>query len=145
MSSFSRFESRSAEETSRFAEMIAANAKPGDCYALFGELGAGKTVFAQGFARGLGYKGRVTSPTFTLMNEYTGGRLTVYHFDLYRLDNAAVELDGIGYEDYFYADGVCLIEWAERAEESLPENAVKIRLSPGKNENHRLITELCPY
>jgi tRNA threonylcarbamoyladenosine biosynthesis protein TsaE len=120
--------SRSPEDTFRIAEEFAANAAPGDIIALTGELGAGKTVFAQGFARGVGYEGRVTSPTFTLMNIYEGGRLTLYHFDLYRLTDGGEGLEGIGYEDFFYAGGVCLIEWAERAGELLPENAVEIRI-----------------
>ncbi len=99
----------SASETKLFAAELAARAEPGDIYCLRGELGAGKTVFAQGFVRGLGYEGEVTSPTFTLVHEYLGGRLPVYHFDLYRLEEADA-LNGLGYEEYFYCESVCLIE-----------------------------------
>jgi len=106
--------SRSAEETERIAYEFGQNARAGDIFCLCGELGAGKTVFAKGFARGAGYGGIVTSPTFTVMNEYEGGRLPIYHFDLYRLEGAA-DLESIGYEEYFFGDGVSLIEWSERA------------------------------
>ncbi|MCL2603202.1 MAG: tRNA (adenosine(37)-N6)-threonylcarbamoyltransferase complex ATPase subunit type 1 TsaE [Defluviitaleaceae bacterium] len=103
----------SEEETERFARVFSRGVKAGDVICLSGELGAGKTVFTRGLARGLGYSGRVTSPTFTLMNVYEGGRLTVYHFDLYRLDGEA-DLEGIGCEEYFGAGGVCVLEWPER-------------------------------
>jgi tRNA threonylcarbamoyladenosine biosynthesis protein TsaE len=93
------------------------NAKPGDIFCLSGNLGAGKTVFAKGFAKGLEYEGNVTSPTFTIVNEYEGGRIPIYHFDLYRLEGG--ELESIGCEEYFYGNGVCLIEWPEAAMGSL--------------------------
>lgn len=133
--------SRSPDETRQLAEEMGKNAAPGEIYALTGPLGAGKTVFAQGFARGLGYDGPVTSPTFTLMNIYEGGRLTLYHFDLYRLSDGDA-LEGIGYEDYFYADGVSLVEWAERAADLLPENTRVINLLPDYSQDgeNRLIT-----
>ena len=113
----------SPEETAQIAANLAASAAPGDIICLVGPLGAGKTVFAQGFARGLGYTGLVTSPTFTIMQIYEGGRMPMYHFDLYRLEGGLEELAGIGYEDYFYADGVCLIEWPEMAQDAIPDSA----------------------
>ena len=114
------YTSTSAAETASIAEGLASTASPGDIICLAGPLGAGKTVFAQGFARGIGYSGRVTSPTFTIMQIYEGGRLPIYHFDLYRLDGGIEDLEGIGYEDYFYANGVCLIEWPEMAQGAMP-------------------------
>jgi tRNA threonylcarbamoyladenosine biosynthesis protein TsaE len=140
MSNILQFESRSPEDTFELGKQIASDAKPGDVYALTGELGAGKTIFTQGFAQGLGYDGNVTSPTFTLMNVYAGGRLTLYHFDTYRFIDAVEGLEGIGYEDFFYAGGVCLVEWAERAEELLPVNAARILIDKADNENKRMIT-----
>lgn len=114
-------------------------AKCGEVYTLSGELGAGKTVFAKGFAKGLGVEEHVTSPTFTLINEYLSGRLPFYHFDIYRISDIS-ELYDIGYEEYFYANGVCLVEWSERARELMPENAVgiTIRKDISKGENYRI-------
>lgn len=130
-----------AAETIALAESAAKTAVPGGVYALTGPLGAGKTVFARGFARGLGYKGNTSSPTFTLMNVYEGGRLTLYHFDLYRLPESGAGLEDIGFEDYLYAGGVCLIEWAERAETLMPETAVwvKFKLGGGADGEQRVI------
>jgi tRNA threonylcarbamoyladenosine biosynthesis protein TsaE len=121
----------SAANTENLGFMLGQEAKKGDIFCLTGNLGAGKTVFAQGFAKGLRYKGLVTSPTFTLMNEYIGGRLPLYHFDLYRLENGESDMESIGYEDYFYGNGVVLIEWAELAGDTIPENAIWIKI----NEN----------
>ena len=133
-------ETNSAAETARFAESVSLRAKPGEVYALTGELGAGKTEFARGFARGLGCPGRVASPTFTIMNVYTGGRLAVYHFDLYRLGDAETELEGIGFEDYFYSDGVSIVEWAERAENILPRNSTRVKIEIINESEKRRIT-----
>ena len=117
------YKSFSGEETARIAADFGRAAAPGDIICLCGPLGAGKTVFAQGFAKGLGYTGWVTSPTFTIMQIYEGGRLPLYHFDLYRLEGGTEELEGIGYEDYFFAGGVCLIEWPEKAIDAIPDTA----------------------
>ena len=121
------FKSFSAEETAEIAYKFGQNAKQGDIFCISGTLGAGKTVFAQGFARGLGYTGRVTSPTFTIMNEYDNARLPIYHFDLYRLEHEC-ELESIGYEEYFFSDGVCLVEWPERAEGVFPKSACIVKI-----------------
>ena len=122
------YESFSAEETARIAADFANTAAPGDIICLSGPLGAGKTVFTQGFAQALGYTGRVTSPTFTIMQIYEGGRLPLYHFDLYRLEGGVDDLEGIGYEDYFYAGGVCLVEWPSMAEGAMPAAARWVEL-----------------
>jgi len=121
--------SSSAQETAAFAAQMAHAAKPGDIICLQGPLGAGKTVFAQGFAEGLGYTGRVTSPTFTIVQVYEGGRLPLYHFDLYRLEGGADELEGIGYEDYFFAGGVTLVEWPEMASDAIPKGATWVNIT----------------
>lgn len=136
-----KYESFSAEETAEIAFDFGKNAKAGDIFCLSGTLGAGKTVFAQGFARGAGYEGRVTSPTFTIMNEYENGRLPVYHFDLYRLEGEC-DLESIGYEEYFFSDGVSLIEWPERAEGVFPKNVyfVKINLDMSRGDAFREIS-----
>ena len=122
------FDSFSAEDTARIAAEFGSNAAPGDIVCLSGPLGAGKTVFAKGFALGLGYNGRVTSPTFTIMQEYPGGRLPLYHFDLYRLEGGIGDLAGIGYEEYFFAGGVCLIEWPEMARDAIPPDAMHVKI-----------------
>ncbi|MCL2199127.1 MAG: tRNA (adenosine(37)-N6)-threonylcarbamoyltransferase complex ATPase subunit type 1 TsaE [Defluviitaleaceae bacterium] len=131
------FKTFSAEETAEIANKFGQNAKKGDIFCLSGTLGAGKTVFAQGFAKGLGYSGRVTSPTFTLVNEYENARLPLYHFDLYRLEDKN-DLESIGYEEYFFGNGVCLIEWPERAEGFLPPNFYSVKIIY-LNENAREI------
>ncbi|MCR5675716.1 MAG: tRNA (adenosine(37)-N6)-threonylcarbamoyltransferase complex ATPase subunit type 1 TsaE [Lachnospiraceae bacterium] len=123
-------ESRSVEETRRIAKSMGETAAAGDVFALNGDLGAGKTVFAKGFAEGLGfpYPEDVVSPTFTLLQIYEGGRLTLYHFDVYRMEDAS-EADGIGMDDYLFGDGVCLIEWAEHVEELLPAGRTQITIT----------------
>ncbi|MCL2387238.1 MAG: tRNA (adenosine(37)-N6)-threonylcarbamoyltransferase complex ATPase subunit type 1 TsaE [Defluviitaleaceae bacterium] len=133
------FESFCAEDTKNFAANIAQNAKAGDIFCLCGTLGAGKTVFAQGFAKGMGYEGRVTSPTFTIMNEYEGARLPLYHFDLYRLEDGEADLESIGYEEYFFANGVSLVEWPERAVDAFPKNVtwVKITSDAARGDDYR--------
>ena len=118
--------SRSESETIKTAYNFAQSLVPGSVVALYGELGAGKTVFARGIAGYLEVKQQVTSPTFTLINEYYG-TIPLYHMDLYRLNNLP-EIEDIGVEEYFYGDGICLVEWAEKLEGLLPEHAVTINL-----------------
>ena len=120
---------------------LAQQAAPGDILCLEGDLGAGKTVFAKGFGRGLGVEEPISSPTFTILHEYHSGRLPLYHFDAYRIDDPD-ELYEIGCEEFFYGDGVCLIEWPSRAEELIPASAVRIlieRTADGAPDT-RLIT-----
>lgn len=120
-------ETHSAEETFRLGEELGRKARPGQVYCLNGDLGVGKTVLTQGFAAGLGIEGPVSSPTFTILQEYPEGRIPLYHFDVYRLAEAE-ELDEIGFDDYLNGDGVCLIEWAERFPETIPSEAGEIRI-----------------
>jgi len=110
------------ENTFAVAREIAALLRSGDVIALVGELGAGKTQFVKGLAAGLGYSGEVTSPTFTLIHEYTGGRMPFYHFDFYRLESEA-ETVTLNLEEYFDGDGVCVAEWADKFPDLLPERA----------------------
>lgn len=129
------------EETKQFGFELGKNAKPGDIYCLDGDLGVGKTVFTQGFAKGLGVEDEyITSPTFTIINEYEG-RLKLYHFDVYRIGSLE-EMDDTGYEDYFFGDGVCLVEWAELIEELIPKEAVWIKIEKDleKGFEYRKIT-----
>lgn len=121
------FESYSAEDTFEYAKKLAENAKPGQVYTLTGDLGVGKTVFTKGFANGLSIDEPVDSPTFTIVKEYLSGRLNFYHFDVYRIGDVS-EMDEIGYEDYFYSDGVCIIEWANLIEEIIPDDAISITI-----------------
>ena len=135
-----KFESFSAEETFALGKKLGEEAKPGMIYRMTGDLGVGKTVFTKGFAVGLGVTDTVNSPTFTIVQEYKG-RLPFYHFDVYRIEEPE-EMEEIGYEDYFFGDGVCMIEWAELIEELLPKEAVKICISKDlqKGTDYRLIT-----
>lgn len=112
-------ETRSPEETFALGEKMGRQAEPGEILTLKGASGDGKTVFTQGFARGLGIEEPVSSPTFTIVQVYGEGRLPFYHFDVYRIEDID-EMEEIGYEDCFYGEGVCLIEWAEKIEELLP-------------------------
>jgi len=117
----------SADETERLGERIGRALGPGVVVALIGELGAGKTTLTKGIARGLQVPDLVHSPTFTLIHEHKG-RVPVYHFDLYRLETPE-ELDDLGYEDYFYGDGACIVEWAEKIEKLLPADRLEIRIT----------------
>ncbi|MDE6202215.1 MAG: tRNA (adenosine(37)-N6)-threonylcarbamoyltransferase complex ATPase subunit type 1 TsaE [Lachnospiraceae bacterium] len=121
-------ETLSPEETFELGKKIGQEAMPGTVYTLTGDLGAGKTVFTQGVAAGLGITEPVNSPTFTIVQIYEGGRCPFYHLDVYRIGDI-LEMDEIGYEDYFYGDGVCLIEWADLIEEILPEHLVRIQIA----------------
>lgn len=120
-------ETFSAEETYAFGKTLGQRAKPGQVYTLIGDLGAGKTVFTQGVAAGLGIKEPVNSPTFTIVQVYEDGRMPFYHFDVYRIGDVE-EMEEIGYEDYFYGEGICLIEWANLIREILPEHYTQITI-----------------
>ena len=121
-------ETYSSEETFELGESLGRKAVPGQIYTLTGDLGTGKTVFAQGFAKGLGVNGYVNSPTFTILQVYEDGRLPLYHFDVYRIEELE-EMEEIGYGDYFFGEGVTLIEWADIIGELIPEDAIRIEIS----------------
>ena len=134
------FLTRSEAETEALGARLAAALNPGAVVAYRGGLGMGKTAFTRGLARGLGYKGRVTSPTFTIVNEYEGGRLPLFHFDMYRLEGADALFD-IGWEDYLDRGGVCAVEWSELTEEALPPETVFVTIARSpEGENARAIT-----
>jgi len=122
------FDSLNEKATFDYAVNMGRDAKAGQVYALTGELGAGKTVFAKGFAKGLGIGDIVSSPTFTLVQTYESGRLPLYHFDVYRIGDIS-EMDETGYEDYFYGEGVTLVEWADMIKEIMPGNTIWIKMS----------------
>lgn len=122
-----KYETFSEEETFRLGESLARDAQPGQVFALNGDLGAGKTVFTKGMAAGLGIRENVNSPTFTIAQVYEEGRLPFYHFDVYRIGDIE-EMEEIGYEDYFYGNGICLVEWAGLIRELLPEHTVWITI-----------------
>ena len=131
--------SNSAQETEALGERLAAVLQPGDVVAYTGDLGAGKTAFTRGLARGLGVPDRVTSPTFTIVNEYEGGRLPLFHFDLYRMDSPE-ELFDIGWEDYLARGGVCAVEWSEHAEGAFEEEPIWVDIRKGADDGQRVIT-----
>lgn len=120
-------ETRSPEETFELGKKIGEAAKPGQVYTLNGDLGVGKTVFTQGVAAGLGITEPVSSPTFTIVQVYEEGRLPFYHFDVYRIGDIE-EMEEIGYDDYFFGEGICLIEWAEMIRDILPEKRIEITI-----------------
>ena len=121
-------------------EAIGALLAPGSVVAYVGGLGIGKTAFTRGLAAGLGYRGRVTSPTFTIVNEYEGGRLPLFHFDMYRL-NSADDLFDIGWEDYLARGGVCAVEWSENVADALPEDTVWVRIAREGDTGRRITIE----
>ena len=127
------FETWKPEETYELGKKMGEEAVTGQVICLNGDLGVGKTVFTQGFAAGLGIEGPVNSPTFTIVQQYGEGRLPLYHFDVYRIGDIS-EMDEIGYEDCFFGDGVCLIEWSGLIEEILPEHVTKVAIE--KNLEH---------
>lgn len=135
------YETHSPEETFALARQMAEECSPGDIFCLEGDLGVGKTLFSQGFAKGLGFEGYVNSPTFTIVHIYEGGRLDMYHFDLYRIGDAS-EMDEIGYEDYFFGEGVSLVEWADLFPEIIPAEAKRILIEKdvSMGVNYRKIT-----
>ena len=134
-------ETHDPEETFEVGRKIGMNAKPGQIYTLTGDLGVGKTVFTQGVAAGLGITEPVNSPTFTIIQEYEDGRLPFYHFDVYRIGDLE-EMEEIGYDDYFFGQGICLIEWAELIEEILPEKRIEVTIEKAleKGFEYRKIT-----
>ena len=138
-------ETRSPEETFQLGEELGRKAVPGQVFTLTGDLGVGKTVFTQGLAKGLGIEEPVNSPTFTIVQVYEEGRLPFYHFDVYRIGDVE-EMEEIGYEDYIYGEGVCLIEWADLIKEILPEHytEVKIEKDLQKGFDYRRIS-ICEY
>ena len=135
------YETNSPEKTFTLGRRIGQQARAGEVYTLIGDLGVGKTVLTQGVAAGLGIEEPVNSPTFTIMQIYEEGRLPFYHFDVYRIGDVE-EMDEIGYEDYFYGDGICLIEWANLIEEILPPSYKKITIEKdlAKGFDYRRIT-----
>ena len=135
------YETFSAAETHALVKKIGETARPGDVYTLVGDLGVGKTVFTQGIADGLGITEPVSSPTFTIVQVYEEGRMPFYHFDVYRIGDIE-EMDEIGYEDYFYGEGLCMIEWANLIEEILPDKRydVTIKKDLEKGFDYRKIT-----
>lgn len=135
-----QWETFSSEETEAIGVKMGQAAKPAQVYSLDGDLGVGKTVFTKGFARGLGITEHVTSPTFTIINEYLG-RIPLYHFDVYRISSEE-EMDDIGYEDYFYGHGVSLVEWATLIPNLIPEDAIHITIEKDfeKGDDYRRIT-----
>lgn len=131
--------SNSAQETEALGERLAARLRPGDVIAYTGDLGAGKTAFTRGLARGLGVIDRVTSPTFTIVNEYEGGRLPLFHFDMYRLSSAD-ELFDIGWEDFLRRGGVCAVEWSETVRDALEPDTIYVDIRRGAEDNQRILT-----
>lgn len=121
------YESNSAEETRALGKRMGEEAQAGDVIALTGDLGVGKTVFTKGIAEGLGVKEPVSSPTFTILQEYRSGRVPLYHFDVYRIGDPE-EMDEVGFDDYIYGDGLCLIEWAELISDLMPEHYRQITI-----------------
>ena len=129
----------SPAETEALGQRLAERLQPGDVIAYTGDLGAGKTAFTRGLARGLGITERITSPTFTIVNEYQGGRLPLFHFDMYRLGSSD-ELYEIGWEDYLARGGVCAVEWSEIMADALEEDCIRVDIRQGDTENQRKIT-----
>ena len=138
-------ETRSPEETYELGRKIGLQARTGQVYTLTGDLGVGKTVFTQGVAAGLGITEPVSSPTFTIVQVYEEGRLPFYHFDVYRIGDIE-EMEEIGYDDYFFGQGICLIEWANLIEEILPEKLIKVTIEKDleKGFDYRRITVIGP-
>ena len=133
------FVTHSREETAALGGRLADALKTGRVVAFTGDLGAGKTAFVSGMARALGVEERVTSPTFTIVNEYEGGRLPLFHFDMYRLGDAD-ELFHIGWEDYLARGGICAVEWSENVAEAIEPDAVRVSIVRGDGDDDRMIT-----
>lgn len=122
------YDSYSAEETFEIGKQLGKNVRRGDIICLNGDLGVGKTVFSQGFACGMGIKEPISSPTFTIVQTYEEGDMPLYHFDVYRI-GCIEEMEEIGYEDYFFGEGICLIEWSENIHEIIPDDAVQVTIT----------------
>ena len=133
------FLTNSPEETERVGASLGKMLRAGTVIAYEGDLGAGKTAFTRGLARGLGYRDPVTSPTYTIVNEYLGGRLPLFHFDMYRLSSSD-DLWDIGWEDYLERGGICAVEWSENVADAL-ENAIRIRIEKTGDESRRITIE----
>ena len=135
------YETNSEKETFELGKNLGEQAKAGQIFCLNGDLGVGKTVFTQGFAKGLGIEENVNSPTFTIIQVYEEGRIPLYHFDVYRIGDPE-EMYEIGYEEYFFGEGVCLIEWSKLIEELIPEEAINIVIDKNleKGLDYRKIT-----
>ena len=133
-------EAFSPEDTRQAGLLLGTEAKKKDVFWLTGDLGVGKTIFSKGFAQGLLLEEEITSPTFTIVNEYQEGRLPFYHFDVYRLKSSD-EIYDLGFDEYIYGNGVCLIEWAEIVKDAIPDNAIWITIEKdlSKGENYRII------
>ena len=132
------YKSGSEAQTEAIGAQLAQALTPGTVIAFTGDLGAGKTAFTRGLAQGLGVTDRVTSPTFTIVNEYEGGRLPLFHFDMYRLESSD-ELFDIGWEDYLRRGGVCAVEWSEKVSDALT-GALRVDIRRGVGEQERIIT-----
>ena len=135
------YETNSEKETFELGKNLGEQAKAGQIFCLNGDLGVGKTVFTQGFAKGLGIEENVNRPTFTIIQVYEEGRIPLYHFDVYRIGDPE-EMYEIGYEEYFFGEGVCLIEWSKLIEELIPEEAINIEIDKNleKGLDYRKIT-----
>ena len=133
-----RFVSNSEGETEQMGLRLGEKLTPGAVVAFTGDLGAGKTAFTRGLARGLGVAGRVTSPTFNIVHEYEGGRLPLFHFDMYRLSSAD-ELFDIGWEDYLARGGVCAVEWSENIDEALDDRTIRVDIRRGDRDSQRVL------
>ncbi len=133
-----RYLSKSTSDTEAFGEKLAKRLRPGCVLAFTGSLGMGKTALTRGLARGLGCRGRVSSPTFTIVNEYDGP-LPLFHFDMYRLGSSD-ELYDIGWDDYLARGGVCAVEWSERVADALPQDAIRVDIARGQADDERVIT-----
>lgn len=134
-----RIITQNEEETIKAGEEFSRVLTRGSVVALFGDLGSGKTRFTKGISKGLGVKETVTSPTFTIINEHRDGRIPLFHFDCYRLRTVA-ELDEIGFDEYIYGNGICVVEWADLIRSKLPEKRFEIHCALGSSETERIIT-----
>lgn len=137
------YDSFCAQDTFNIAKQLGSDASAGDVVCLMGDLGVGKTLFSQGFAKGLDIEENVNSPTFTIVQEYENGRLKLYHFDVYRIEDSE-EMEEIGFSDMIYGNGVCLIEWADMISDILPEHYLKVKIEKDLSKGfdyRRLIVE----